>query len=444
MKFGENANETISLDEVGLVCHQLATELFPICRSLTGPGVRETLEKLRKHLPELAIHAVPTGTRAFDWIVPEEWWIRDGYIADESGRRIVDFNVNNLHVIGYSEPVDQWLSHDQLDQHLHSLPNQPNAIPYITSYYVRRWGFCLTHNQRVSLAPGRYHAVIDSELREGVLNYAELILPGEKSQEVLLSTYICHPSMANNELSGPVVTTALARWLMSLRARRYTYRIVFIPETIGSVVYLSRHMQHLKSHVIAGFNITCIGDDRCYSYLPSRSGTTIADRAALHVLRQIDPEFKKYTWLDRGSDERQYCAPGVDLPIATIMRSKYGEYPEYHTSLDDLHLVTPSGLQGGFDALRRAIDAIEHDVYPKVTVFCEPQLGKRGLYPTLSTKGAGMQVRAMMNLISYCDGNHSLLEIAEIIGEPIWKLMEILKPLIVNGLINTNESGASA
>jgi aminopeptidase-like protein len=263
-------------------------------------------------------------------------------------------------------------------------------------------------------------------------------LPGESAQEVMLSTYVCHPSMANNELSGPVVTLALGRWLMSLENRRYTYRIVFVSETIGSIVYLSRNIEHLKRQVKAGFNITCIGDDRCYSYLPSRAGDTLSDRAALHVLKHIDPEFKRYSWLDRGSDERQYCAPGIDLPIATIMRSKYGQYPEYHTSLDDLSLVTPDGLEGGFSALQQAILAVEHNVVPHTTALCEPQLGKRGLYPTLSTKESGEQVRAMMNLISYCDGQHELLDIAELIAEPMGKLVDILKPLIAHGLIEVH------
>lgn len=426
--------------DIGVQMHEWVRDLFPICRSLTGDGVRTTLNYIKNLLPDLQILTVPSGTSVFDWTVPDEWTIRDAYVLDESGARIIDFNAHNLHVVGYSESVDQWLDLEELNKHLYSLPDQPDAIPYITSYYARRWGFCLTHMQRSQLKPGRYRAVIDSDLKPGVLNYAEIILPGQSEQEVMLSTYVCHPSMANNELSGPVVTLALARWLQSLENRRYTYRIVIVPETIGSIVYLSRNIEHLTRQVKAGFNITCIGDERCYSYLPSRAGSTLSDRAALHVLKHTDPEFKRYSWLDRGSDERQYCAPGIDLPIATIMRSKYGQYPEYHTSLDDLSLVTPNGLAGGFSALQRTILTIENNSFPKTTVLGEPQLGKRGLYPTLSTKESGAQVRAMMDLISYCDGQHDLLDIAELINEPMEKLLDILKPLVANGLIKTDEA----
>ena len=242
--------------------------------------------------------------------------------------------------------------------------------------------------------------------------------------------------MANNELSGPCVTSYMAKWLSELPNLRYSYRIVFIPETIGSITYLSRNLLHLKRHVIAGFNVTCIGDDRCYSYLPSRTGNTLSDKAALHTLKHLAPNFKRYSYLDRGSDERQYCAPGVDLPVATIMRSKYGEYPEYHTSLDDLTLITPEGLEGGFKALLMTIKVIEYNCTPKVMILGEPQLGKYGLYPTLSMKNSGNTVRVMMDMIAYCDGNHSLLDIAEIIGVPMWELVPIYHKLRVHFILS--------
>ena len=421
----------------GLVMHQFAAELFPICRSLTGGGVREMLAAIRERLPGLVIHEVPSGTQAFDWTVPDEWNIRSARLTGPIGETVVDFKDSNLHVVGYSEPVDVELDLDGLQAHLHSLPEQPEAIPYITSYYKRNWGFCLPHRVREDLKPGKYRAVIDSTLAPGSLNYADLVLAGETTEEVLLSTYICHPSMANNELSGPVVTAALASWLMSLPARRYTYRIVFIPETIGSIVYLSRNLDVMKGRTVAGFNVSCVGDDRAYSFVRSRLGDTLADRVAACVFKHHSPETRhfEYSFLDRGSDERQYCAPGVDLPVVGVSRSKYGCYPEYHTSLDDLTLVTPTGLAGAFDVLRKCIEAIECNRRYRVNCLGEPQLGKRGLYPTVSTKTSGRSVQLMMDMIAYCDGKHDLVAIAERIDAPLEKLASIAKTLFDANLV---------
>ncbi|AIS56149.2 MULTISPECIES: DUF4910 domain-containing protein [Vibrio] len=415
--------------------HELGKRLFPICRSLTGNGVRETFDILKEHLPDLVVHSVPSGYQAFDWQVPQEWNIKDAYVLNEAGERVIDFKKSNLHVVGYSEPVNEKMTLETLCERIHTLPEQPNAIPYITSYYSKYWGFCMAEKAKKALVPGEYHAVIESAHFDGELNYGEIIIPGESEKEVLISTYICHPSMANNELSGPLVTTYLVKWLKGLKNRKYTYRIVFVPETIGSIVYISKNLEHLKKHVVAGFNISCVGDDRAYSFLPSRAGNTISDKAAQYVLKNIDPDFKTYKWLDRGSDERQYCSPGVDLPIASIMRTKYGEYPEYHTSLDDFTLVTPDGLQGGYDAIKQSIEVIERDCRPKITVLCEPQLGKRGLYPNLSTKESGMKVRMMLNLLSYCDGEHTLLDIAQLIDESFDDLYATLQPMIEADLI---------
>ena len=417
--------------------HKWASDMFLFCRSLTGPGVRDTLDYINSVLPELKIKSCKSGSKVFDWTVPDEWSISNAYIDDEYGNRIIDFSENNLHVVGYSDQIDLWMTLDELESHLYSLPDQPNAIPYVTTYYAANWGFCLTHKKRKLLKKGKYHVVINSKKKNGVLNYGELIIKGESDKEVFLSTYLCHPSMANDNLSGVVVTMALAKWLNSLEKRKFSYRLIFIPETIGSLAYLSENLQYLKENVIAGYNITCIGDDRCYSFLPSRKGLTISDAAAKHVLENTDKNYKKYKWLDRGSDERQYCAPGVDLPIASIMRSKYGEYAEYHTSLDDLNVITESGLNGGYQAIKRSIEIIENNITPRITVHGEPQLGKRGLYPNLSIKDSTkhVDVRTLMNLISYCDGENTLLEIANIINKPFWELLPLIETLIKHNLV---------
>jgi aminopeptidase-like protein len=424
----------------GTPIFSLAERLFPICRSITGNGVRETLRIIAEHVPELTVHEVPTGSQCFDWTVPEEWNIRDAWVIDPEGNKIIDFQQHNLHVVGYSVPVDKTVSLEELDQHLHSLPDQPQAIPYVTSYYQPRWGFCLTHHQRQSLQPGDYRVLIDSELKEGSLTYGEILLPGESSQEVFLSTYVCHPSMANNELSGPVVLTFLLKWLNSLPRRRYTYRAVFIPETIGSIVYLSRNWQAMKAQVIAGFNISCVGDDRAYSYLPSRTENTLADQVAQHVLQHTDENYHRYRFLDRGSDERQYCSPKIDLPVATVMRTKYGAYPEYHTSLDNLTVISPEGLFGGYTALQHCLQVLENNIRVSATVPCEPQLGRRGLYPTLSEKGSADLTRRMMDLLAYADGQRTLLEIAEKIETPMWELVPIVEQLLEHQLLEVLDS----
>ena len=425
---------------IGKEIHNFAKQLWPINRSITGEGVRATFDQIKQYLPELDVKSIPSGTEVFDWIVPKEWHAKDGYIITPNGDKICDFKVNNLHLLGYSTSFDGSISLDELKEHLYTLPEQPEAIPYNTSYYAERWGFCLSQNQYDQLEDGDYYVKIEAKHFDGVLNYAELVLPGKSQQEVFLSTYICHPSMANNELSGPTVVTFLSKWLSELSERHYTYRIVFIPETIGSITYLSLNYNELREKTISGFNVSCVGDDRTYSYLPSRNGNTLSDDIAKHVLIHIDPNFKSYTWLDRGSDERQYCAPGIDLPIASIMRTKFGKYPEYHTSLDDLdNVVTPSGLDGGYWAIRKAIEAIERNKKYCVTVLGEPQMGKRGLYPTLSTKKSGEQSRLMMDLISLCDGENSLLQIAETLNTPIWELYELIDELVGHKLLHAND-----
>ena len=392
-------------------------------------------------MPDLQIHEVPSGSQVFDWTVPDEWNITEARLTGPDGEVIADFSYSNLHVVGYSEPVDLMLPLEELQEHLHSRPDLPEAIPYVTSYYARRWGFCLKHSVRQKLKPGMYHAVIKSTLAPGHLTYGELVLPGKSDKEVFLSTYVCHPSMANNELSGPVVATALARWLLAA-PRHYTYRIVFVPETIGSITYLSRNYQQLRERVIAGFNLTCLGDDRAYSYLPSRKGDTLADRVALHVLRHFAPDFVSYTYHDRGSDERQYCAPGIDLPLCSVMRTKYHVFPEYHTSLDDCSLVTEKGLQGGFEIMRKILEALEENATYQCRVLCEPQLGRRGLYPTLSTRySCTDQVDLMMDLLAYADGTMTLLDEAENVGADIFRCSAVMRQLEEQGVVSHKPIG---
>lgn len=421
--------------------HAMARALFPITRSLTGAGVRQTLVELRRTIPGLQVVEVPTGTQAFDWIVPNEWNIRDAYVADAAGNRVIDFRRNNLHVVSYSEPVDRELELEDLQPHLHSLPDQPDAIPYVVSYYERRWGFCLTHRDRERLARGRYRVVIDSTLAPGHLTYGEVVLPGRESREILLSTYLCHPSLANDNLSGVVVTASLAQWLQTMADRRYTYRLVFIPETLGALVYLSRHLEHLRRSVAAGFVLTCVGDEREYSFIPSRLGGTLADRVALNILRSLPGGFRQYSFRDRGSDERQYCSPGVDLPVASITRSKYRVFPEYHTSKDNLEFITEAGLRGSFEVYRRCLLALEGNARFRCTTLGEPQMGRRGLFPTLSIKGSNSPAIQLMNVLCYCDGQHDLLAIADRLEVSADSLLPIAELLEQHGLIRRLPEG---
>lgn len=419
----------------GQELHDLARRLWPLHRSLTGDGTRETLRILQEYLPGLVINEVPSGTSAFDWTVPDEWNVRGAKLVGPDGRTVVDYADSNLHVVGYSVPVDVELTLGELQPHLHSIPEQPEAIPFVTSYYHRTWGFCLPHRDRESLPEGTYRAVIDATLEPGSLTYGELILPGETQDEIFLSTYVCHPSLANNELSGPMVATGLARWLMQQPTRHYTYRFAFTPESIGAIVYASRNLEVLKANVIAGFQLTCIGDDRQYTYLASRNGNTRIDRIAKRVLSTRE-NVVHYSYLGRGSDERTYSSAGVDLPFVSIMRSRYGDYPEYHTSLDDLdNVVTPTGLQGGLDVVRECIDKLEREPVLVTTTYGEPQLGPRGLYHTMLNKNTSDEVMLRTNILAYADGQHAMSDLAELTGEDEETIAAMVQDLIEHDLI---------
>ncbi|WP_085442390.1 DUF4910 domain-containing protein [Magnetofaba australis] len=407
--------------------HALMARLFPVNRSLTGDGVRLTLRVIGEHLPGLTLHEVASGTRALDWLVPDEWNVRDAYIQNGAGQRVVDFQAHTLHLVGYSEPVDRLMSLEELQSHLFSLPDQLDAIPYVTSYYRRFWGFCLSHRQRQALTEQNYRVVIDATLAPGYLTYADLRIPGRSKQEIFISSYVCHPSMANNELSGPALLTALGQWLAG-RDNRYSYRLVLAPESIGPIVYMSQHLEEMKRRTIAAFNLTCVGDERAVSLMPSRQGNTLTDRAARHVLRHMAPEHRVYDFYqDRGSDERQYCSPGADLPMVSIMRSRYGDYPEYHTSLDDLTVATPAGLQRSLELHQAAIETIERNETLCAGIVGEPHLARRGMDFNL---GGGVGVAAArkqaQDLMAWSDGSRDLIDTADAMGMSLLELLPVV------------------
>ncbi|MGR0302841.1 DUF4910 domain-containing protein [Campylobacter jejuni] len=422
--------------QTGKAMYELACELFPIPRSITGQGFRASLEILNKTLGGgiLKFHSIKSGTKVFDWIVPDEWNVKEAYIITPKGEKICDFKKHNLHLLNYSEAIDQEIELEELQDHLYSIEEMPDAIPYVTSYYKRRWGFCLTHNERKKLKKGKYKVYIDAKHDEnGVLDYADFILPSTQNSkdEILISTYLCHPSMANNELSGPVVAIFLAKWLLSFKKRRYNYRFVIIPETIGSIVYLSKHLEHLKKHVKAGFVLSCLGDDHAYSLIHTPKKNTLSDKVALHTL-QNKKNFKAFSFLDRGSDERQYNAPLVNLGIAGVCRTRYLEYEQYHTSKDDLNFISEKGLMGGLQSMQEMILNLEINAVYKNTIVCEPNLGKRGLYHTLSTAN---DIPLACNFLAYCDGENDIIDIANILNMQAYEFKELLEKIKFYGLV---------
>ncbi len=427
---------------------ELFDRLFPICRSITGPGLRESLEILGEYLP-LEHFGQPTGSPVFDWQIPKEWRIRDAWVKGPDGSKIIDFKDSNLHVLNYSVPIDRRMSLDELKKHLFTIPHMPEAIPYVTSYYKERWGFCLPHRLMEQLEEGIYHAYIDSDHVDGELNFAHSILPGESDREILISTYICHPSMANNELSGPVTAAFLYRRLASWPRRRFTYRFVFVPETIGSITYLHRFGAKLKESLYSGLVLTCLGGlEHPLSYKTSRRGSSPVDQVVEHLFRfeSLQGNIRSFTPIN-GSDERQYCSPGFNLPVGQMSRMVYNCYPGYHNSCDTKEVMTIEALQQSVDELESVLKALElNGFYVNQRPFGEVKLDKHDLYPDLNFPLNGiyssnnvadnrMQLDRILMLLNYCDGCYSLLEIAEKCNCSLTDLEPIINMLIDKQLL---------
>ena len=420
--------------EIGEGLHTFAAELFPICRSITGNGLRQTLAMIRNRIP-LETFEVPSGTQVFDWVVPKEWNVLDAYIKDRTGKRVVDFQQNNLHLMNYSSPVHATMPWRELKHHLCTLPGSPDWIPYRTSYYQEDWGFSLSHNQMLALQDGDYEVYIDSSLRDGHLSYGECYLPGRSSDEFLISCHVCHPSLANDNLSGLVVATALAQ-LLSDRDLHYSYRFLFLPGTIGAITWLAQN-QASTGKIRHGLVLTCLGDNGRFHYKKSRRGDSEIDRVSAHVLSHLTeaPEILEFS--PYGYDERQYCSPGFNLPVGCLMRSVWGTFPEYHTSADNLDFIKPQSLVASLRVCAAIIDALESNGrYRNLKPYCEPQLGRRGLYRSTSGDGIDEEINARLWVLNLSDGDHSLLDIAERSKLPFAQISDAAEVLCTAGLLS--------
>jgi aminopeptidase-like protein len=398
----------------GRAMHQLISELYPVCRSITGNGIRETLRAIGERIP-MTVHEVPTGTAVLDWTVPKEWNIKDGYVKNARGERVIDFRQSNLHVVSYSIPVRRPVPLDELKRHLFTLPEHPDWIPYRTSYYTEEWGFCLTHNRLQTLQDAEYEVCIDSTLEDGSLTYGEVYVEGETADEVLISTHACHPSMCNDNLSGVAVATFLAESVVTRPRRpRYSYRFLFIPGTIGSITWLSRNA-HQIARIKHGLVASCLGDPGRFTYKKSRRGDTEIDRTVLNVLRHSGREHDVVDFFPYGYDERQYCSPGFNLPVGCLSRTPHGRYPEYHTSADNLDLVRAECLGESLSVYSKVIDILERNMtYLNTQPHGEPQLGRRGLYRTIGgTPNPDALQQALLWVLNLSDGHHSLLDISD-------------------------------
>lgn len=425
---------TLKAREIGPSMYQLVADLYPVCRSITGNGLRQTLQVIRSHIP-LELHEIPSGTQVFDWTIPKEWNIRDAYIKDTRGHKIVDFQKCNLHVVNYSVPVQGMVPLEELKKHLFTLPAYPDWIPYRTSYYDETWGFCLTHTQFLTLQDAAYEVCIDASLEAGHLTYGEYYLPGETADEVLISCHVCHPSLGNDNLSGIALATFLAQHL-GTRSRRYSYRFLFIPGTIGAIAWLCVNAQQV-SRIAHGLVVTCVGDAGSFTYKKSRRGNAAIDHAVAHVLRHSGKDFRVIDFFPYGYDERQFCSPGFNLPVGCLMRAQHGCFPEYHTSADNLDFVQPHALAESLLVAKAVVDVLEYNTtYRNQNPYCEPQLGKRGLYHATGGQAeAAARQMAKLWVLNLSDGSHTLLEIAERSGLAFAVIKEAADMLAEHGLL---------
>lgn len=453
MDLGDEMEDRVTVDgrveaSVGADMHGFIADLYPICRSITGPGMRATLRAVQARVP-LEIRAVPTGTPVFDWTVPQEWTIRDAYVKTPSGERVVDFRDHSLHVVNYSVPVHRTMSRAELEPHLHTLPDQPDLIPYRTSYYHETWGFCLSENQKQALGDGPFEVCIDSDLEDGVLNYGEVVVPGQTDDVVLLSCHACHPSLCNDNLSGIAVCTWLARALLDRvdagDAPRYTYRVVFLPGTIGSITWLAQN-EPLTERIRHGLVVACVGDPGAFHYKKTRRGDAAVDRVVQHVLREREGPFEVRDFSPYGYDERQYNSPGFNLPVGSLTRTPHGCFPEYHTSADDLDFVTPDALAESLAVYRRVVDVLEGDrTLLNTNPKCEPQLGRRGLYRAMGGHAdAADRQMAMLWVLNLSDGTHSLLDVAERSGLEFDLVRDVAAVLEAHDLLREPEAPGAA
>ncbi len=426
--------EKVDQAEIGKEMHRLAGELYPICRSITGEGIRQTLSMIGSRIP-LTTFQVPTGTAVFDWTVPKEWNIRDAYIKGPNKKRVVDFQKCNLHVLNYSTPIRATMPLSELKPHLLTIPQNPDWIPYRTSYYKEDWGFCLSHNQMLALKDGEYEVCIDSTLEDGHLTYGECYFPGQSTDEVLISCHACHPSLANDNLSGLAVATFLAQ-LLSGRDRRYSYRFLFIPGTIGAVTWLARNREAVE-RIRHGLVLTGIGDNNRFHYKKSRRGNTEIDRTVAHVLTHYSESPEILEFSPYGYDERQYCSPGFNLAVGCLMRSVSGSFPEYHTSADNLEFIHPRQLAESLRVCALILDMLEDNRrYRNLKPYGEPQLGRRNLYRSTGGESIGAEINARLWVLNLSDGEHSLLDIAERSDLPFVAIRDAAELLLENGLLS--------